>query len=107
MAKTALITGITDQDGYYSTRRLCDWYRSADSVRKLVAAGFECLGLDWTRHVVVEPRFLRLDEHFQLVANPTQPKIHLNEEPQVSFETLFAKMVLKHLERLQSGSITP
>jgi len=106
MAKTAVITGIRGQYGYYSTRRLCDWYRSADSVRKLVAAGFECLGLDWTRHVV-EPRFLRLDEHFKLVANPTQPKIHLNEEPQVSFETLRGKMVLKDLERLQSGIITP
>lgn len=107
MAKTALITGIRGQDGDYSTRRLCDWYRSADSVRKLVAAAFECLGLDWTRHVVVEPRFLRLDEHFQLVANPTQAKIHLNWEPQVSFETLRGKMVLKDLERLQSGIITP
>jgi len=41
------------------------------------------------------------------VANPTQAKIHLNWEPQVSFETLRGKMVLKDLERLQSGIITP
>ncbi len=75
------------------------------SVRELVTAAFDCVGLDWTRYVVVDPKFLRSDEHFQLVANPTKAKTNLGWEPQVSFETLIEKMVFKDLERLQSGSV--
>ncbi|MCA1991808.1 MAG: GDP-mannose 4,6-dehydratase [Coleofasciculus sp. S288] len=77
------------------------------SVRELVAAAFDCVGLDWTRHVVVNPQLFRPDEHFQLVANPTKAKQNLGWEPQVSFEALIEKMVLKDLERLQSGAIKP
>ncbi len=77
------------------------------SVRELVAAAFDCVGLDWTRYVVVNPQLLRSDEHFQLVANPTKAKSQLGWEPQVSFEALIEKMVLKDLERLESGAIAP
>ncbi len=77
------------------------------SVKELVAAAFDCVGLDWTEHVVINPKFLRTDEHFQLVANPAKAKINLAWEPQVSFEALIEKMVLKDLERLQSGKIVP
>ncbi len=77
------------------------------SVRELVTAAFECIGLDWTRYVVVNPKFFRPDEHFQLVANPAKAKSNLDWEPQVSFEALIEKMVLKDLERLKSGTITP
>jgi GDPmannose 4,6-dehydratase len=77
------------------------------SVRELVTAAFECIGLDWTRHVVVNPKFFRPDEHFQLVANPAKAKSNLGWEPKVSFEALIEKMVLKDLERLKSGTITP
>jgi GDP-D-mannose dehydratase len=41
------------------------------------------------------------------VANPTKAKSHLGRKPQVSFEHLPEKMVLKDLECLQSGLITP
>jgi GDPmannose 4,6-dehydratase len=75
------------------------------SVRELVAAAFECVGLDWTRYIVVDPKFLRSDEHFYLVANPEKAKRQLNWEPQVSFEGLVEKMVLKDLERLQSAEV--
>ncbi len=77
------------------------------SVRELVAAAFECVGLDWTRYVMVEPKLFRADEHFQLVANPAKAKNNLKWEPQVSFEALIEKMVLKDLERLENGTITP
>jgi GDPmannose 4,6-dehydratase len=77
------------------------------SVRDLVTTAFECVGLDWNRYVVVDPKFLRSDEHFQLVANPAKAKCNLGWEPQVSFEDLIEKMVLKDLERLQSGAIAP
>ncbi|HEY9875330.1 MAG TPA: GDP-mannose 4,6-dehydratase [Candidatus Obscuribacterales bacterium] len=77
------------------------------SVRDLVTTAFECVGLDWNRYVVVDPKFLRSDEHFQLVANPAKAKCNLGWEPLVSFEDLIEKMVLKDLERLQSGAIAP
>ena len=77
------------------------------SVQELVTTAFACVGLDWTRHVVINPKFLRADEHFQLVANPSKAKKNLDWEPQVSFNTLIEKMVAKDLERLESGKIAP
>jgi len=77
------------------------------SVQELVAAAFDCVGLDWNKYVVINPQFLRADEHFQLVANPTKANRNLGWKPQVSFETLIEKMVMKDLERLQSGKIAP
>ncbi|MBC6432352.1 GDP-mannose 4,6-dehydratase [Nostoc sp. HG1] len=75
------------------------------SVRELVAAAFESVGLDWTNYVVLNTSLLRQDEHFQLVANPSKAKINLGWEPQVSFEELLEKMVKTDLERLQSGAL--
>ncbi|MBO1349603.1 MAG: GDP-mannose 4,6-dehydratase [Hormoscilla sp. GUM202] len=73
------------------------------TVRELVAAAFDCVGLDWQRYVVVNPKFLRADEHFQLVADPLKAKRQLGWEPQVSFEQLVEKMVLHDLECLQTN----
>ena len=77
------------------------------SVRELVATAFDCVGLDWTRYVAVNPELLRQDEHFQLVANPTKAKRNLGWEPQVSFEEIVPEMVKKDLERLQNGAMAP
>jgi GDPmannose 4,6-dehydratase len=75
------------------------------SVKELVATAFECVGLDWTRYLVVNPNLVRPDEHFQLVANSTKAKQKLQWQPQLNFEQLLEKMVLKDLERLQNGTI--
>lgn len=75
------------------------------SVKELVATAFECVGLDWTRYVVVNPNLIRPDEHYQLAANFTKAKQKLHWQPQVNFEQLLEKMVLKDLERLQNGTI--
>lgn len=72
------------------------------TVRELVATAFGCVGLDWEEYVEINPKFLRPDEHFQLVANPMKAKENLGWQPQVSFEALIEKMVLKDLERLRS-----
>ncbi|MDJ1183882.1 GDP-mannose 4,6-dehydratase [Roseofilum casamattae] len=77
------------------------------SVRDLVAAAFEVVNLNWQDYVTINPKFLRQDEHFQLVANPTKAKTKLNWNPQVSFEELVEKMVRKDIERLELGSIEP
>ena len=74
------------------------------SVRELLAAAFDCVGLDWTRHVVIDQNLLRADEHFQLVANSGKAKNNLDWEPQVSFEALIEKMVMNDLEYLQETS---
>ncbi len=77
------------------------------SVQELVATAFACVDLPWEEYVIVNPKFLRQDEHFQLVANPIKAKTKLGWTPQVSFEQLIEKMVIKDLERLQSGAIAP
>jgi GDPmannose 4,6-dehydratase len=77
------------------------------SVKDLVVTAFECVDLDWNRYVAVDPKLLRPDEHFQLVANPTKAKQNLNWQPQVSFFELIQEMVLKDLERLKTGTISP
>ncbi|WP_017653218.1 GDP-mannose 4,6-dehydratase [Fortiea contorta] len=77
------------------------------SVRDLVAAAFDCVGLDWRQYVVINTSLLRPDEHFQLVANPSKAKNKLGWQTQVSFEQLLEKMVLTDLQRLQSGMTTP
>jgi GDPmannose 4,6-dehydratase len=77
------------------------------SVEQLVEAAFACVDLDWAEYVNVDPKLIRADEHFHLVANPAKAKQNLNWEPQVSFEALIQEMVLKDLERLKSGAVTP
>lgn len=77
------------------------------SVEQLVEAAFACVDLNWTDYVNVDPKLIRADEHFHLVANPAKARQNLNWEPQVSFEALIQEMVLKDLERLKSGAVTP
>lgn len=75
------------------------------SVQDLVATAFACVDLNWEDHVTINPKFLRQDEHFQLVANPTKAKTKLGWNPQVSFEQLIEKMVQHDLELLERGEI--
>ncbi|MBE9226624.1 GDP-mannose 4,6-dehydratase [Phormidium sp. LEGE 05292] len=77
------------------------------SVKELVATAFECVGLDWTRYLVVNPNLVQPDEGFVLVANSTKAKQKLKWQPQVNFQELIEKMVRKDLERLQNGTIVP
>lgn len=77
------------------------------SVEDLVRTAFDCLDLDWTRYVTVDPKLLRPDEHFHLVANPTKARQNLNWQPQVTFSDLIQEMVVQDLERLRNGAIAP
>jgi GDPmannose 4,6-dehydratase len=70
------------------------------SVRDLVEAAFSHLGLDWSKHVVVDPRFLRPAEVDLLQADPSKARAKLGWEPKVSFEELVAMMVDADLARL-------
>ncbi|MBD2459591.1 GDP-mannose 4,6-dehydratase [Oscillatoria sp. FACHB-1407] len=77
------------------------------SVQNLVETAFGCLDLDWTRYVSIDSKFIRSDEHFQLVANPAKAKRDLGWQPQMTFAKLIEEMVLTDLDRLRSGLIAP
>ena len=75
------------------------------SVRDLVSIAFESVNLDWPQYVDVDPNLLRVDEHFQLMANPEKARQKLSWQPQISFERLIEIMVQTDLERLKTGSV--
>ncbi|MEL6398938.1 MAG: GDP-mannose 4,6-dehydratase [Cyanobacteria bacterium J06626_4] len=75
------------------------------SVKDLVEMAFNSVNLDWQKYVEVNTTLLRRDEHFQLVADPSNAKNNLHWSPQVTFEQLIENMVQTDLQRLQSGQV--
>jgi GDPmannose 4,6-dehydratase len=71
------------------------------SVRELVEAAFGHVGLDWRRHVVTDPRYVRPAEVDLLQADPSKARRELGWSPTVSFQELVAMMVDADLERLR------
>lgn len=76
-------------------------------VRDIVERAFESVGLDWEKYVVVNPEFLRTDEHFQLVADPSKATAKLGWQPKLMIGEVIEMMVQADLERLQCGSLAP
>ena len=74
----------------------------AHSVRELVEAAFTHVGLDWQKHVVTDPRFMRPAEVDLLLADPTKARQELGWTPRVNFQQLIAMMVDADLERLSA-----
>ena len=70
------------------------------SVRELVEIAFDRAGLDWKKHVVLDPRFIRPAEVDLLIADPRKAKAELGWKPEVSFEQLVTMMVDADLARL-------
>jgi len=73
------------------------------SVRELVEAAFSHVGLDWRKHVVTDPRFMRPAEVDLLQADPSKAKRELGWTPKVGFPELVAMMVDADVERLRGG----
>jgi GDPmannose 4,6-dehydratase len=71
------------------------------SVEDLVRVAFERVGLDWRKHVVVDPRFYRPAEVDLLLAEPGKALRELGWKPTVTFEQLVHMMVDADLERLR------
>lgn len=69
------------------------------SVRDLAERAFACVGLDWTDHVMQDPRFMRPAEVDFLVADASRAKAELGWEPRVDFDDLVRMMVEADLER--------
>jgi GDPmannose 4,6-dehydratase len=73
---------------------------TAHSVSDLVETAFRHAGLDWRKHVVTDPAFIRPAEVDVLLADPRRAKAELGWEPTVDFEGLVRMMVDADLERL-------
>lgn len=69
------------------------------SVRELVETAFAYVGLDWTRHVEMDPRYLRPTEVDGLQADASKAKTQLGWTPRVKFTDLVKIMVDCDLER--------
>ncbi len=74
----------------------------AHSVRDLVEVAFGHVGLDWRKHVVVDPKFIRPAEVDLLLADPAKATKELGWKPTVSFEHLVGMMVDADVRRLAS-----
>jgi GDPmannose 4,6-dehydratase len=70
-------------------------------VQELVEAAFGAVGLDWHKHVVLDPKFIRPAEVDLLVGDPTKARTKLGWKPQVAFAELIKDMVDADLARLR------
>jgi GDPmannose 4,6-dehydratase len=71
------------------------------SVRDLVDVAFERVGLDWRRHVQLDPTLLRPAEVDQLVGDASKAHAALGWRPEVDFAGLVRMMVDADLDRLR------
>lgn len=70
------------------------------SVQEFVEIAFDHAGLDWRKHVVIDPQFYRPAEVDLLLADPTKAREVLNWEPEVAFDELVKMMVDADLSAL-------
>jgi GDPmannose 4,6-dehydratase len=63
------------------------------SVKDFLEEAFSYAGLDWRKHVVVDPRFFRPAEVDLLLGDPTKIRKKLGWEPRVTFKELVRLMV--------------
>lgn len=70
------------------------------TVRELVELAFDRVGLDWKKHVVQDPRFMRPAEVETLLADPTAARRDLGWTPRTPFRDLVTMMVDADLARL-------
>ena len=69
----------------------------AHTVREFCEAAFGLVGLDWERHVEIDPRYFRPTEVEELCADPSRARRELGWTPEISFEELVAMMVQSDL----------
>ena len=63
------------------------------SVEEFVRIAFDHAGLDWRRHVVIDPRFYRPAEVDLLLGDAAKARHLLGWQPQMSFEQMVCAMV--------------
>jgi GDPmannose 4,6-dehydratase len=75
------------------------------TVRELCQIAFARADLDWEKHVVVDPAFVRPTEIDLLVGDPSRARKDLGWEPKVTFKRLIEMMVDADLERLSPKQV--
>lgn len=76
------------------------------TVRELIEIAFGRVGLDWEKHVEIDPAFVRPAEVDLLIGDYSKAKEKLGWEPKVRFKQLIEMMVdadLKHLEQRKAN----
>jgi GDPmannose 4,6-dehydratase len=73
------------------------------TVQEFVDAAFGHVGLDWRRHVVIDPKLVRPAEVDLLISNPRRAREELGWTPKVSFAELVRMMVDADVALLQRG----
>jgi len=73
----------------------------AHSVKDLLQAAFASVDLDWEKHVVTDPQFIRPAEVEQLLGDSSRARHLLHWEPEVGFQQLVEMMVAADVERVQ------
>jgi GDPmannose 4,6-dehydratase len=68
------------------------------SVKEFVEEAFSLLGLDWRKHVEIDPRYIRPTEVDLLLGDFSKAKKNLGWKPKVSFKELVRIMVEADLE---------
>lgn len=63
------------------------------SVREFLEEAFDYVGLDWHRHVVIDPKYFRPAEVDLLVGDPSKAKRQLGWEPKTTFKQLVRLMI--------------
>jgi GDPmannose 4,6-dehydratase len=69
------------------------------TVRELIEIAFSHAGLNWQKHTVQDPEFMRPAEVDLLLGDPSKARKVLKWEPEVSFEELVKMMVDADLKR--------
>jgi len=77
------------------------------SVQELVEIAFRRAGLDWDRHVKLDPALLRPAEVDHLIGDATKARQVLGWSPSVTFTSLVHMMIDADIERLASRPKTP
>jgi GDPmannose 4,6-dehydratase len=73
------------------------------SVRELLEVAFDAVGLDWQKHVEIDPKLIRPAEVDVLCGDATKAREKLGWEPEVGFEELIKMMVKADLDAVQKG----
>jgi GDPmannose 4,6-dehydratase len=82
-----------------------DYVVSSDethTVQELCEVAFARAGLDWKKHVYVDPAFVRPAEVDLLIGDSTKARKKLNWTPKVTFKQLIEMMVDADLQRLKA-----
>ena len=77
----------------------------AHSVQEFVEVAFAHAGLDWQKHVGIDPRYLRPAEVDHLIGDPAKARRQLGWKPSVDFKGLVTMMVDADIARIEAGEL--